>query len=374
MKIGLVCPYDIFRGGGVQEHVLAQAEELRKRGHEVKILTPRPRTIKTRAPKDVLFAGNSAKVKTPIKTTLELGASFRRDTIDDILIEENFDLLHVHEPEVPFMGAQVISKARCPVVATFHAIHPDTPMSWTIEAFRIPYSRSIFSKLTEITAVSDVAAQFVSERTGRHVSIIPNGINLDKYSKAKYAKTKSSKNKTILYVGRLEKRKGVKYLIKAFAKLAAKDPNVQLIIAGDGSDREKLVDWVAYNKVPRIKFLGFVTDKQKLKLFSEADLFCSPALYGESFGIVLLEAMAMGVVTVAGDNDGYKGVMRETGQISIVHPQRINEFADRLGYLLNDQAIRQLWVEWSANYVKQFDYRLVVDKYEALYNKIVSKS
>ena len=373
MKIGIVCPYDIFRGGGVQEHVLAQAEELRKRGYVVKILTPRPLSVKTIAPKDVIFAGKSAKVKTPIKTTLELGASFGRDTIDEILINEDFDILHVHEPEVPFMGAQVISKARCPIVATFHAIHPDTPMSWTIEAFRIPYSRSIFSNLTEITAVSEVAADFVRERTGRRVSIIPNGINLDKYSKVKNLGSSSRKTKNILYVGRLEKRKGVKYLLRAFAKLSEKDDKVKLIIAGDGSDREKLEDWVKHNNIKRVEFLGFVTDKQKLALFTKADLFCSPALYGESFGIVLLEAMAMGVVTVAGNNDGYKGVMQDTGQLSIVDPTRISEFADRLGYLLNDEAVRRLWLDWSSEYVKQFDYKFVVDKYVELYDKIVSQ-
>lgn len=388
MKIGLVCPYDMFRGGGVQEHVQAQALELRKRGHIVKILTPRPFVFKGRPPKNTIFIGTSTKVRTPIKTTLELGVSLARDAVDDILAKEQFDILHVHEPEVPVLGAQIVAKARCPIVASFHAMFPDTPMAWTIEAFRIPYSKSIFSRLSEISAVSDVAASFVHERTNRHVTIIPNGIDLKKYVKnpaepsrlrsklplaAKIHRPAQKPMLTILYVGRLEARKGVKYLLKAFEKLTDHDPNVRLIIAGDGAEREKLEDMVKYRDIPRVKFLGYVSDKRKLKLFSEADLFCAPALYGESFGIVLLEAVAMGVVTVAGNNPGYSGMLQGTGQMSLVDPKDSAAFAARLDKLLHDQDLRQQWRAWAASYVKQFDYPKIVNRYEKLYYKALKR-
>ncbi len=133
MKIGLVCPYDVFRGGGVQEHVLALAEELRRRDHDVKILTPRPRKYKGDAPAGILFVGNSAPVATPLNTTNELSMSFTRDEVDDMLAKENFDLLHLHEPEQPILGAQLVAKATCPVIATFHAVHPDSAVGRTIE-------------------------------------------------------------------------------------------------------------------------------------------------------------------------------------------------------------------------------------------------
>lgn len=370
MKIGIVCPYDFTRGGGVQEHVLAQADELRRRGYTVKILTPRPRKFDGEPDQDMIFVGKSAKVKTPIKTSHEWGVSLTRNEVEDILTAENFDLVHIHEPEVPLIGSQIVAKAACPVIATFHAIHPETAMAKTIGTIRIPYSRPIYNRLTAITAVSAAAAQFVGEQTGRPVEIIPNGIDLSKYLfKPKTPRAK----KTILYVGRLEKRKGVLYLLKAYAELTARQDNIELIIAGDGELRNSLKAYVRQHKLPNVSFLGFIGEAQKLRLFHQADLFCSPALYGESFGIVLLEAMASGTVTVAGANPGYTSVLQETGSLSLVDPKQIGEFARRLELLLADEALRKTWLDWAKVYVKQFDYKFVVDKYEALYKQVLKK-
>ncbi len=362
MKIGLVCPYDISRGGGVQEHVLAQAEELRRRGYDVKILTPRPRNYTSQQAKNTIFIGNSAKMNTPIKTSLELGISLGRDTVDDILAGEDFDLLHIHEPEVPVLGSQIVAKAICPVIATFHAIHPHTTMARTIEAFRVPYSRSIFSRIAAMTAVSDTAATFVREHTRQPVQIIPNGINLAIYKD--HHKT-ASKIKTILYIGRLESRKGLKYLIKAFAQLPPE--NINLVIAGEGPNRKKLESFVKDHQISNIRFLGYVDESTKLRLLATADLFCSPALYGESFGIVLLEAMASGLVSVVGNNPGYISLMKGRGAISVVDPKDEQEFARRMALLLYDEDLRQLWQQWAKQYVQQFDYKKVVDAYEKLY-------
>lgn len=371
MKIGIVCPYDMTRGGGVQEHVMAQAAVLRERGHEVRVLTPRPRKHFDLPGDGVIFVGNSTKIKTPIKTSLELGISLNRDAVDDILAEENFDILHIHEPEVPILGSQIVAKAICPVVATFHAIYPETPMARTIETFRIPYSRSIFSKLNAMTAVSDAAAIFVRERTTQEIRIVPNGIDLDKY--AFKPERPHAGRKMILYIGRLEKRKGVLHLLKAYQQLVQKDNNVELVIAGDGELRDSLETFVKDNKLPHVRFLGYIEEAEKLKLLHQATLFCSPALYGESFGIVLLEAMASGTVTVAGANPGYSSVLKDTGSLSLVDPRQTAEFARRLELLLNDQELRTAWLNWAETYVRQFDYHHVVDQYEALYKEVLKK-
>lgn len=368
MKIGIVCPYDIVRSGGVQEHVLAQAEVLRARGHTVKILTPRPRKHLAEPAKDVLFVGNSANVRTPIKTSLELGVSLSRDEVDDILARELFDLLHVHEPEVPMVSLQIIAKATCAIVATFHAIHPESPMSRTIEAFRIPYSRSIFSKLNAMTAVSVAAAGFVSERTKQPVRIIPNGIDLQKYV---FKTDRPTGRRTILYIGRLEKRKGVRWLLKAYEQLQTHMDDIELIIAGDGELRNSLERYAESHELRNVHFLGYITEEQKLELLHKAHLFCSPALYGESFGIVLLEAMASGTVIVAGANPGYTSVLQETGSISLVDPQQTEEFCRRMRLLLEDQKIRSVWTAWAKTYVKQFDYEKIVGEYEKLYQEIL---
>ncbi len=373
MKIGIVCPYDIVRGGGVQEHVLAQARELRRRGYEVIILTPRPRhqDLSKLNLKQYIFIGNSAMVKTPLKTSLELGVSLSRDEVDDILAREQFDLLHVHEPEVPIVGGQIVAKATCPVVATFHAVYPETPMGRTMGTLRIPYSHSIFSRLTELTAVSEAAAGFVREQTKRPVRIIPNGIDLQKY---RFEPQTPPKRKTIVYIGRLEKRKGLTYLLKAYAKLAQQRDDLELVIAGEGPLLNSLQNYAANHRLPRTTFVGFVSEARKLKLLHQATVFCSPALYGESFGIVLLEAMASGTVIVAGDNAGYAGVLRGTGRQALVNPKHTAEFAQRLDLMLDDQAIRAAWLKWAQKHVKQFDYPRVVDQYEKVYRQAVRQT
>lgn len=371
MKIGIVCPYNLFRSGGVQEHVQAQAELLTDRGHEVKTITPRPRGYKGSPPDNVIFIGSSATLKMPISTSLELGGSFERDSIDEMLEHYDFDVLHIHEPEVPMLASQIIAKATCPIVATFHAHHPNNAAGKTITRFRVPYSRSIFSRLNYITAVSEVAAQFVRDHTDKkeqHIEIIPNGIVLDKYTSQA-----SGEAKTILYVGRLEKRKGVKYLLAAFKKLNTSMPETKLLIAGDGPDYSKLTDYVDENKIKNVEFLGFVEEKIKMKLYKEAGLFCSPAIYGESFGIVLLEAMAAGLPIVAADNPGYSSVMKGRGLLSLVDVTNADEFSRRLELLLSDEDLRQSWRDWAKSYVAQFDYKIIVSKYEKLYNKVLGK-
>ncbi len=126
-------------------------------------------------------------------------------------------------------------------------------------------------------------------------------------------------------------------------------------------------------KLPNVSFLGFVSEELKLELLAEADIFCSPAIFGESFGIVLLEAMATGTVCVAGNNSGYIDVMQELGAMSIVNPQDAEEFARRLDLLLHQKDLRALWQKWATQYVKQFSYARIVDRYEELYREAIAQ-
>jgi phosphatidylinositol alpha-mannosyltransferase len=141
-----------------------------------------------------------------------------------------------------------------------------------------------------------------------------------------------------------------------------------LVIAGDGPDREKLEEYVEEFGLPNVSFLGFVSDETKLQLLQTADLFCAPAIYGESFGLVLLEAMACGLVAVAGDNSGYSGLMQEVGALSLVNPRETDEFARRLRLLLNEESLRTAWQKWAKSYIKQYDYSNIIKRYEDLYD------
>jgi phosphatidylinositol alpha-mannosyltransferase len=178
---------------------------------------------------------------------------------------------------------------------------------------------------------------------------------------------------TIFYVGRLEKRKGLKYLILAFAQLVAEQPNVQLVIGGDGSDREELEAMVHDMEIPNITFLGYVDDTEKINLLQRADVFCAPAIYGESFGIVLLEAIACGIPIVAGDNPGYRYVLTDRGALGLVNPKDTADFARKLKLMLTDEELRKAWKSWAKQYVKQFDYEHIVSSYETVYQEAIAK-
>jgi phosphatidylinositol alpha-mannosyltransferase len=155
--------------------------------------------------------------------------------------------------------------------------------------------------------------------------------------------------------------------LQAFAQLQAREPEVRLLIAGDGPDREKLEQQARELELNHVEFLGFIDEATKKQLLHTADLFCSPAVFGESFGIVLLEAMASGLVTVAGDNPGYESVMQDLGKLSLINPKDTSLFAHRLQLLLMDDDLRALWKKWARDYVRQFDYPKVIDRYEAVY-------
>lgn len=367
MRIGLVCPYNYFRPGGVQHCIRDLADELEKRGYYVRIIAPRPKVVpKTIDPRIILLGGS--REWNSFATKADVSVSSSNEKMDALLAAETFDVMHFHEPGVPMFGMQLLSRSTAANVATLHASMPDGVVSRSYQKLMSPIARTIQTRVHVITAVSEVA-----EATGRvylphaDMTIVPNGITLADFIPAE--KPRVTRQKTIVYIGRLEKRKGVRYLIKAYEVLRAEHDNVRLILAGDGDLRKSLEAYVEKRAIPDVQFKGFVSDAERLRLLRSASLYCSPALYGESFGIVLLEAMAMGAVTVAGNNPGYASVMKGRGRLSLVNPLSVDDFAQRLELLLYDQQIRLLWQEWAQEYVQQFDFRYIVDAYEKVYKQ-----
>ncbi|HVC36047.1 MAG TPA: glycosyltransferase family 4 protein [Candidatus Dormibacteraeota bacterium] len=372
MKIGLVCPYNIARGGGVQELISDLQAQLKDRGHVVKIITPEPRDGSAIPSQEVIYLGGATDFKSPTHTSLQVSASVDSEVISTMLKSEAFDVLHFHEPWVPVLSRQILSKSTSVNIATFHAKVPETLMSRTLARVVTPYLKSVLKYIDQFTAVSESAAEYVGSLCSEPITIIPNGVDLSRYRVSGSPHLKRS-TKTILYIGRLERRKGLKYLLSAYQLLTQSADNLSLIIAGAGPDREKLEILCEDLKLPNVNFLGYISEEEKLQLLAESDVFCSPAVYGESFGIVLLEAMACGLVTVAGNNSGYTDVLQETGALSIVNPHDTAEFARRLSLLLNDAQLRRLWKDWAGGYVKRFDMPLVAEQYVALYQEALKK-
>jgi phosphatidyl-myo-inositol alpha-mannosyltransferase len=372
MKIGLVCPYNIAYGGGVQKLVLAYQAELARRGHDAYIITPEPREMREDFQHDhVIFLGSGTEVANPLHTTGQVSAGLNEE-IDEVLNEYKFDVLHFHEPGVPMLGRQMLARSNTVNVATFHAAFPETVVGRTFARVATPYIKPLLRLIDEYVAVSPAAAEYVHELTGMPVAIIPNPIDTKHYKPPK-TRDDSGLRKTILYVGRLEGRKGVHFLLRAFALLEQKRPDVSLLIAGDGTDREKLERQARHLNLKNVEFVGYVTEAQKLEYLQTCDLFCAPSAYGESFGLVLLEAMATGLVTVAGNNPGYRSVLTGLGAISLVSPRREDDFAHRLDILLYENSLRKLWRDWAKSEIKQYNVRVIIDQYEALYERAIKK-
>lgn len=379
MKIGLVCPYNMLEtSGGVGELVINLREGLAKNGHTVKIITPRPIGYKGAVPENFILLGTSTKFTGGLATNGSVTFHVSQDDVRQVLEQERFDVINFHEPWSPILARQILQVSEAAHVGTFHANLIDSVAAKTLVNILKSYGRNIGEKLDCITAVSPAPAKLLIDkdperRYVKNLTYIPNGINVKRYRTVpkSVAKAKPGKMKTIFYVGRLEGRKGLKYLLQAYKELTERATDVQLVLAGRGPDEAKLREFVDQYEIPRVSFPGYIPDDEKIEWLHKADVFCSAATRGESFGIVLLEAMAVGCPVVAGDNVGYETVMKGTGAISLVNPRDTKDFARKLEIMLYDEQVRKLWKTWAKEDVEQYDYVHIVEQYEAVYKQAV---
>lgn len=383
MKVALVCPYNMFeRTGGVQQLVTHLHDGLTKKGHEVKIITQRPAGFKGEVPEDYILFGTSRNFKGGLGTNGNWGMPADGNEISKILKSEKFDVINFHEPWLPVLAWQMLKHSKAAHVGTFHANLSDmtAAKSW-VNVF-LPYGRGIGQKMHVITAVSPAPAAVLVDKVNHNSSAekklveniryIPNGIELKIYKPPKKRQPLNGPDtKTVVYIGRLERRKSIDRLIRAFAVLSQRIPNAYLIIAGEGQSREKLEQLAHTLEIENIHFSGYVDDEEKRRLMGNADIFCSPAMFGESFGIVLIEAMATGAPVVAGRNSGYVNVLTGSGRLGLVDAKSSEDFAARLELILTDDKINRLLRSWGLREVKKYDYPKVVDQYEAAYKEAV---
>lgn len=359
-------------GGAVQEIVKESARELTKRGHEPVIITPnpkqgRPESIDTR----VIYIGKATDPKTPLGTVAQVSVSLNSDEIEKVLEDEKFDVIHVHEPWVPLLNAQILRRRKCPVVATFHAKFPETVVADIIKAAGRAYTLGPLKYIDQLVAVSGPASEHVSSLTDREIKIIPNGIPVADLRAARSDQPLHKTKKTIVFVGRLEERKGVQYLLPAYNELRKRHDDVRLLIAGMGPDFKNLQQYVKKHNIEDVEFLGFIEHEPKLNLMANADVFVAPAVFGESFGVAPIEGLSGCGLVVAGDNPGYRSVLREVGQTSLINPKDAEQFANRLELFLYDQQFRKMFKTWAETYVEQFAYPKIIDQYEAIYERLV---
>jgi len=363
MKIALVCPYKIVeRTGGVQVHIEELAKEYRHLGHIAKIISPRVDGYINKDP-NLIFVGKPKSLDFN-KTSLEV-TSIPKNELNELkilLAKENFDIYHFHEPEMPYMPAELLPLIDKPAIGTFHAAPTMFHNMQIVKSVYHELVRYICSMLSGVTAVSDVPGDNLRKilKINEPIKLIPNGISLKRFNPNLKPIEKYKDGKiNILFMGRLDKRKGVKYLIKAFKKIRRSNENVRLIIGGSGSEMKNLRNYVKNNRIPDVEILGFVDEKIKPRYYATCDIFCSPAISGESFGIVLVEAMACGKPVIGGDNEGYACVLKGLGSFLLVDPKKTKDFVNILNLLIKDKYSREVFGKWGIDESKQYSWKNV---------------
>lgn len=341
MKIALVSPYDFAYPGGVCNHISCLEQQFIQMGHEVKIVAPASKAVSTFGdrfiavgkPRPIPVSGSIARI------TLSPWLSSR---IKAILDREHFDICHLHEPLMPMLCTTVLRLSNVPNVGTFHA---SGGKPWY--SFGTPIGKSILKKwvrkLDGKIAVSEPAMEYVSKYFPGDYTIIPNGVDSKHFSPdVPPIKEFSDGKLNILFVGRLEKRKGLDYLLEAYKQIKPEFPNSRLIVVGPGKRLGKKYERrVMRDRLKDVVVIGYAAYRDLPRYYQTADIVCCPATGRESFGIVLLEAMAVGKPIVASNIQGYNSVVTHGAEGLLVPPKNAEKLAQALTSLMTDGALRQ---------------------------------
>jgi len=330
-----VSPYGYPHPGGVNEHVRFTYDAMRRMGHDVSIITSKyGRERESEGHVIRLGTGWAAPANGSVGR-VTLGLRFKRQA-REVLEAENFDILHFHEPFVPFLSPTMLDQSKTVNVATFHAFGGFSPSYWIGKRF----AGRLADRLDGRIAVSGAARHFISRYFPGEYEIIPNGVDLDRYTQAEPYENLRDGTLNILFVGRLEERKGLIHLLKAYNRLRKRKVDARLLVCGAGPKLREYKRYVGLRGIRDIEFLGRVSDAEKVRYFASADIFCAPNTGQESFGIVLLEAMAAGVPIVASDIHGFKRVVERNVQGILVEPKNHRALAAALYKLARDPDLR----------------------------------
>jgi phosphatidylinositol alpha-mannosyltransferase len=358
VRVGLVCPYSLTVPGGVQGQVLALARALRELGHEARVLAPcdgpPPEGFVTPLGNSIPFASNGSVA--PL--ALDVPCALR--TIR-ALRDEEFDVVHLHEPLCPGPTLTALLTAEHPIIGTFHR----AGASRGYRRFR-PIAQRVAARLDVSCAVSEDARRTASDANPVDYELVFNAIEVDRFTKADPTPTDGP---TIFFLGRHEPRKGLDVLVAAMDDLP---DDVHLWVAGDGPQTAELKERTKDD--PRIEWLGRIGDGEVASRLRGADVFCAPSLHGESFGVVLLEAMAAGTAIVAGDLPGYRNVARPDEHAVLVPPGDPMALAAGIRRVLSDGSLVARLVAAGEQRAAEFSMDSLAQRYVDLYDSVVSAS
>lgn len=371
MRIGIVCPYSWDVPGGVQFHVRDLADHLLRLGHEVSVLAPADDD--TPLPPYVVSAGRAVPV--PYNGSVArlnfgfLSAARVRRWLHD----GRFDVLHIHEPASPSLSLLACWAADGPIVATFHTSNPRSRAM--LAAY--PILQPALEKIRARIAVSEYARRTLVEHLGGDAVVIPNGVDVSFFADAEpeprwTGGALDGEPGTIGFIGRInEPRKGLPTLLAAMPRILAARPGVRLLVAGRG-DEEEALEGVPAVVRKQIEFLGMVSDEEKARLLRSVDLYVAPNTGGESFGIILVEAMSAGAPVLASDLDAFRQVLDGGGAGELFPVEDAAALADAALRLLGDPARLAGLREAASRHVRRFDWETVGADILAVYETVAA--
>ena len=355
----MVCPYSLSIPGGVQAQVLGLARQLRRRGHEVRVLGPcdgpPPESFVTPLGDSLPTAANGsiAPLAPDPAATLR---TFR------VLRDEAFDVIHVHEPLAPGPPITTVTLHYAPTVGTFHAAGRSS-------GYRVlaPLLKRLIERIDHRVVVSKDALELVVRYLGGEESdytVLFNGVDLEGINRVE---PQPSDRPAIFFIGRHEQRKGLEVLLQAMRHL---DDDVVCWVAGEGDETARLK--IEFGRDARIEWLGRITDAEKLARMRGASVFCAPSLHGESFGVVLLEAMASGTPVVASALDGYRNVATHDGDALMVPPGDAGALAEAIRRVVHDRRLCRQLIENGCRRADELSMERLADLYLAIYQGVRS--
>lgn len=356
IRIGMVCPYSLSIPGGVQAQVLGLARQLRRMGREVRVLGPcdgpPPDTFVTPLGNSLPTAANGSIA--PLAPDPAAALRTMR-----VLFEEQFDVLHLHEPFVPGPTMTSILLHPAPVIATFHAAGTSASYKYLSRPIR-----ASADNLARRVVVSKDAAALVSAAIGGEYEVLFNGVELEAYRSSRAWPTTGP---TIFFCGRHEERKGLDVLLEALPDLP---DDVTLWIASDGPDTERLRTATAGDR--RVQWLGRIDEAEKIARLKGATIFCAPSLRGESFGVVLIEAMAAGTCIVASSLDGYRNVATDDVDSLLPPPGDVGALTAALRRALSDSPLRERLEAAGQRRADDFSMVALAEAYDAMYRELAA--
>jgi phosphatidylinositol alpha-mannosyltransferase len=375
LKLALVSPYDFAYPGGVTEHVANLAEQFLARGHEVHIVAPSSDdesepTTSVDAPVhrigrvvSIPANGSVARITLSLRSYLQAKR---------LLQEEQFDLIHLHEPMMPALPLTVLRHSTSTNIGTFHAFR-NTPLTYF---YGKPILRPFFRKLHGRIAVSSAARDFVGEYFPSDYRVIPNGIDFSRFHR-RYPPLEQFQDArpTVLFVGRLEKRKGLRFLLRAWPHVLERVPDARLVVVGRGRPLEGYRRFAARQgwSPEDVVFAGYVAAEDLPRYYQACDVFCAPNTGQESFGIVLLEAMAAGAPIVASDIPGYRDVVTDGVHGLLVEPKKSAALADGICRLLTNPELRATMRSAGQMTARAYDWPRVASQVLSYYEEILER-